>query len=87
MVSSRIIHSISICPPRMTVKTQVQLIPWDFSSPEHCKRLFQQREICGWDSEHIDAWKITQENGQFNLQWIVRVLPTFAQTSQNSDNF
>ena len=55
----------------MAPKQQVQLIPWDFASPEHFKRLVQQREICGWDYTGLEAWKAIQENGTFNLQWIV----------------
>jgi len=55
----------------MAPKQQVQLIPWDFTSPEHFKRLVQQRETCGWDYTGLEAWKAIQANGTFNLQWIV----------------
>ncbi|KAH9210200.1 hypothetical protein DL95DRAFT_343412 [Leptodontidium sp. 2 PMI_412] len=52
-------------------KPQVHLIPWDFTSPEHVKRLVQQRIACGWDSEAVGSWIPKQETGNLNLQWIV----------------
>ncbi|KAH7403706.1 hypothetical protein BKA64DRAFT_722394 [Cadophora sp. MPI-SDFR-AT-0126] len=52
-------------------KPQVQLIPWDFTSSEHVERLVQQRIACGWDFEAVESWKLKQERGEFNLQWIV----------------
>ncbi|PVH78353.1 hypothetical protein DL98DRAFT_516832, partial [Cadophora sp. DSE1049] len=50
---------------------QVELIPWDFTSPDHVERLVQQRIHCGWDSEAVQSWIPKQESGEFNLQWIV----------------
>ncbi|KAH8679665.1 hypothetical protein BGZ60DRAFT_400400 [Tricladium varicosporioides] len=50
---------------------QVLLIPWDTTSPEHVQRLVQQRIACGWDYEAVEGWKVKQESGELNLQWIV----------------
>lgn len=71
---SIILSDISIMA---STKPQVQLIPWDFTSPEHAERLLQQRIVCGWDYAAVESWKPKQEAGNFNLQWIVSSHPHF----------
>ena len=76
----------------MASKPRVQLIPWDFTSPEHFQRLQLQRIACGWDYEGLEAWKAIQESGKFNLQWIVSMasplsLTNFDISPQNQNQF
>ncbi|CAL3968965.1 unnamed protein product [Diplocarpon coronariae] len=52
-------------------KTRVSLVPWDPTSPDHVERLFQQRIACGWDSELVEGWRVEQQTGSLNLQWVV----------------
>ena len=53
-------------------KPQIQLIPWDPTSPSHIERLTQQRRTCGWDWEYVQSWVEKQESAVFNLSWLVR---------------
>ncbi|KAH8590204.1 hypothetical protein B0O99DRAFT_722272 [Bisporella sp. PMI_857] len=63
---------VSLIPAQIikSPKSQVVLIPWDPSSPEHVKRMLQQRMACGWDKD-VEGWKAAQQNGELNLQWIL----------------
>jgi len=58
-------------------KSKVLLIPWDSASPEHVQRLVQQRIACGWDYEAVEGWKVAQESGKLNQQWIVSTIPSY----------
>ncbi|KAJ8066630.1 hypothetical protein OCU04_005678 [Sclerotinia nivalis] len=57
--------------PANSSKPEIELIPWDPTSPEHVERLVQQRVACGWDDEYVESWRKTQESGKLNIQWIV----------------
>lgn len=74
--------SVIPTPSIKSSKPQVQLIPWDPTSPEHVQRLVQQRIACGWDHEAVEGWKAAQESGKFNLQWVVSTLPHFTSYSE-----
>ncbi|CCT66547.1 uncharacterized protein FFUJ_03584 [Fusarium fujikuroi IMI 58289] len=53
-------------------KPNVTLIPWDPSSPEHVKRMVEQRVICGWQASIVPtAWKDGHINGTKCVYWII----------------
>lgn len=49
----------------------VVLIPWDFASPDHVDRMFNQRKACGRGSEEVESWRRQQDVGALCLYWIV----------------
>jgi hypothetical protein len=54
----------------------VDLIPWDPDSTDHVQRMVQQRVACGWNHDHVEAWRGYQRDGKLGLYWIVS---TFSQ--------
>jgi len=57
---------------RPSAKSSVILIPWDHESPEHVKRLYDQRKACGWNSKFVeDKWRHLQREGKIAIHWIV----------------
>ncbi|TVY89673.1 hypothetical protein LAWI1_G003160 [Lachnellula willkommii] len=63
--------SLDSTPTSGSSKSQVLLIPWDPTSPDHVQRMVQQRIACGWNEDAVEGWKGRQETGTLNLQWIV----------------
>ncbi|KAL1647472.1 hypothetical protein SLS58_002802 [Diplodia intermedia] len=55
----------------MTLKSKVQLIPWDPESPDHVQRLVEQRLQCGWHAVRVASkWRDEQRAGSKCLYWI-----------------
>ncbi|KAI7765278.1 hypothetical protein LZL87_009807 [Fusarium oxysporum] len=53
-------------------KPTVTLIPWDPSSPEHVRRMVEQRIICGWQASIVPTdWKDGHINGTKCVYWII----------------
>ncbi|KAJ4247841.1 hypothetical protein NW762_013050 [Fusarium torreyae] len=53
-------------------KPIVTLIPWDPDSPEHVKRMVEQREVCGWHAPRVPTeWKDGHTTGKKCIYWII----------------
>ncbi|KAH7208668.1 hypothetical protein DER44DRAFT_823308 [Fusarium oxysporum] len=53
-------------------KPTVTLIPWDPNSPDHVKRMVEQRIICGWQASIVPTeWKDGHINGTKCVYWII----------------
>ncbi|WKT42325.1 hypothetical protein QSH57_007161 [Fusarium oxysporum f. sp. vasinfectum] len=53
-------------------KPTVTLIPWDPNSPEHVRRMVEQRIICGWQASTVPTeWKDGHINGTKCVYWII----------------
>ncbi|KAF3767624.1 hypothetical protein M406DRAFT_233774, partial [Cryphonectria parasitica EP155] len=51
--------------------SRVELIPWDYESPEHIERMYLQRLDCGWRSEEVrEKWTKLGRDGQKTLYWV-----------------
>ncbi|KAL5624667.1 hypothetical protein BROUX41_004727 [Berkeleyomyces rouxiae] len=72
----------------MTVKTKVQLVPYDAESETHRQRLYDQRVACGWGEESIDEWTRMQLSGDKTIFWVVlgEAVPEEAQKDMISKN-
>ncbi|KAI3577525.1 hypothetical protein IWW34DRAFT_807720 [Fusarium oxysporum f. sp. albedinis] len=52
-------------------KLTVTLVPWDPNSPEHVRRMVEQRIICGWQASTVPTeWKNGHINGTKCVYWI-----------------
>ena len=58
----------------MAAKLQslVELIPWDFTSPEHLDRMHEQRVACGWAADDIASFVEFSQKGDMVYYWAVR---------------
>ncbi|KAJ4044356.1 hypothetical protein NW763_011228 [Fusarium oxysporum] len=53
-------------------KPTVTLIPWDPNSPEHVRRMVEQRIICGWQASTVPTeWRDGHINGTKCVYWII----------------
>ncbi|KAF5976580.1 hypothetical protein FBULB1_6891 [Fusarium bulbicola] len=53
-------------------KPTVTLIPWDPNSPEHVRRMVEQRIACGWQASLVPTvWKDGHINGTKCVYWII----------------
>lgn len=59
-------------------QSNLVLIPWDPQSPEHVKRMFQQRVACKWDSDQVAGW---QESAKEGVKWFYWIVCIFLQGS------
>ncbi|KAI1386469.1 uncharacterized protein F4822DRAFT_317060 [Hypoxylon trugodes] len=48
---------------------KIELVPWDFSSPEHVQRLYEQRIACGWRAEEVPSWIEEAKKGGKIFYW------------------
>ena len=56
---------------------KIELVPWDASSEEHVKRMFDQRVACGWKEDEVEEWRGRQTNGTRFMYWIVSIVICF----------
>ncbi|OAA66667.1 Acyl-CoA N-acyltransferase [Niveomyces insectorum RCEF 264] len=58
-------------PASPVAVSAVNLIPWDFESPQHAERLIEQRVCCGYNADKVaGAWRDAQRAGSSCLYWI-----------------
>jgi hypothetical protein len=53
--------------------SKLDLIPWDYNSPDHVERAYLQRVACGWRSEEIPDWIEKCKKGVMNVYFLVSV--------------
>ncbi|KAL7627673.1 hypothetical protein AAE478_001866 [Parahypoxylon ruwenzoriense] len=49
---------------------KIELIPWDHLSPEHVKRMYDQRVACGWRSDEVPSWVEAAKKGGKIFYWV-----------------
>lgn len=58
----------------MTARTgpsELDLIPWDFTSEEHTQRAYLQRVSCGWRWDEVQDWVENCKAGKMMVYWLV----------------
>jgi hypothetical protein len=50
---------------------KVQLVPWDYTSPEHISRMHDQRVACGWRADEVLSWAESARKGGKWFYWVV----------------
>ncbi|KAI1409578.1 hypothetical protein F5Y13DRAFT_88807 [Hypoxylon sp. FL1857] len=48
---------------------KIELIPWDYSNPEHVQRLYDQRVACGWRADEVPSWVDAAKKGGRMFYW------------------
>lgn len=56
------------------VESRISLVPWDFNSREHTKRMYFQRVSCGWMSDAVEDWIQRCQAGMLGAYWVVSLL-------------
>ncbi|KAF2971532.1 hypothetical protein GQX73_g1934 [Xylaria multiplex] len=50
---------------------KIEIIPWDHLSPEHVKRMHDQRVACGWRADEVLEWAESAKRGGKTFYWAV----------------
>ncbi|KAI1142394.1 hypothetical protein F5Y05DRAFT_370781 [Hypoxylon sp. FL0543] len=48
---------------------KIELIPWDYSSPEQVQRMYDQRVACGWRADEVPSWVESAKKGGRTFYW------------------